>query len=160
MIPAVISKDCGQRCSATGTWKTCAFHFPHLQGLQSILRKGDWQVTSAVRSDGEIVAVWPGLRTKLYGVAIDVGSTTIAAHLCDLASGEVLSSAGQMNPQIRFGEDLMSRVSYIMMNEGGDIELTTVVREAINNLIMRGRCRCKRRRRMRLLKLQSLVIRS
>ncbi len=108
---------------------------PALQTLQTVLRKEDWQVTAAVRSDGEIVAVWPGLKTKLYGVAIDIGSTTIAAHLCDLASGEVLSSAGQMNPQIRFGEDLMSRVSYIMMNEGGETELTAVVREAINNLI-------------------------
>ena len=108
---------------------------PALQDLQSALRKGDWQVTTAIRHDGEIVAVWPGLRTKLYGISIDVGSTTIAAHLCDLASGEVLSSAGRMNPQIRFGEDLMSRVSYIMMNDGGEKELTAVVREAINELI-------------------------
>jgi len=108
---------------------------PALQGLQSALRQGNWQVTVAVRSDGEIVAIWPGLKTKLFGISIDIGSTTIAAHLCDLTSGEVLSSAGQMNPQIRFGEDLMSRVSYIMMNDGGEKELTAVVREAINNLI-------------------------
>jgi len=108
---------------------------PALRDLQSALRKNDWQVTAAVRSDGEIIAVWPGLVTKLYGVAIDVGSTTIAAHLCNLASGEVLTSAGRMNPQIRFGEDLMSRVSYIMMNEGGEVQLTAVVREAINDLI-------------------------
>jgi uncharacterized 2Fe-2S/4Fe-4S cluster protein (DUF4445 family) len=106
-----------------------------LQELQPALREGDWQVTAAIRSDGEIIAVWPGLKTKLYGVAIDVGSTTIAAHLCDLASGDVLTSAGQMNPQIRFGEDLMSRVSYIMMNDGGEIELTAVVRGTINNLV-------------------------
>jgi uncharacterized 2Fe-2S/4Fe-4S cluster protein (DUF4445 family) len=108
---------------------------PALQSLQTTLRKGDWQVTAAVRHDGEIVAVWPGLRTKLYGISVDIGSTTIAAHLCDLASGEVLSSAGRMNPQIRFGEDLMSRVSYIMMNDGGETELTAVVREAINELV-------------------------
>jgi len=108
---------------------------PTLQTLQPALRKNDWQLTTAIRSDGEIIAVWPGLRTKLYGVAIDVGSTTIAANLCDIASGEVLTSAGCMNPQIRFGEDLMSRVSYIMMNEGGEVSLTAVVREAINELI-------------------------
>ena len=108
---------------------------PALQGLQNALRKGDWQVTAAIRHDGEIVAIWPGLRTKLYGISIDIGSTTIAAHLCDLASGDVLASAGQMNPQIRFGEDLMSRVSYVMMNDGGEKELTTVVRDAINNLV-------------------------
>ena len=69
-------------------------------------------------------ALWPGFHERAYGLAVDIGSTTIAAHLCDLASGEVVASAGMMNPQIRFGEDLMSRVSYVMMNPGGDKELT------------------------------------
>ena len=63
--------------------------------------------------------VWPGFHDKVYGLAFDVGSTTIAGHLCDLSSGEVVASVGLMNPQIRFGEDLMSRVSYVMMNPGG-----------------------------------------
>jgi len=108
---------------------------PTLQSLQSVLRSGEWKVTVAVRSDGEIIALWPGLKTKLFGIAIDIGSTTIAAHLCDLTSGDVLASAGQMNPQIRFGEDLMSRVSYIMMNPGGEQELTSVVRNGINEII-------------------------
>jgi uncharacterized 2Fe-2S/4Fe-4S cluster protein (DUF4445 family) len=67
-------------------------------------------------------------------VAVDVGSTTIAAHLCDLASGDVVASASLMNPQIRFGEDLMSRVSYVMMNPEGADEMTAVIREALNGL--------------------------
>jgi uncharacterized 2Fe-2S/4Fe-4S cluster protein (DUF4445 family) len=104
------------------------------QGLQKCLREGDWKVTVAIHNGNEIIAVWPGLRQRLHGMAVDVGSTTIAAQLCDLGSGEVLASAGRMNPQIRFGEDLMSRVSYIMMNEGGERELTRVVREAIDGL--------------------------
>ena len=73
--------------------------------------------------------------TPLSGVAIDVGSTTVAGHLCDLSTGEVLATAGMMNPQIRFGEDLMSRVSYVMMNPGGDKELTACIRAALNDLI-------------------------
>jgi uncharacterized 2Fe-2S/4Fe-4S cluster protein (DUF4445 family) len=105
------------------------------QSLQAALREGSWQVTAAIRDGGEIIAVWPGFRDRLFGIAVDVGSTTIAAHLCDLASGDVLASAGRMNPQIRFGEDLMSRVSYVMMNPGGEAELTAVVRHAINELI-------------------------
>jgi len=109
---------------------------PHvLVGLQDNLREGKWYVTVAVREGREIVGVWPGLKDRLLGVAVDVGSTTIAAHLCDLATGEVLGSAGLMNPQIRFGEDLMSRVSYVMLNEGGDTEMTRAVREALNTLI-------------------------
>lgn len=106
-----------------------------LPGLQATLREGNWKVTVAVRNRVEIAAVWPGLKRAVYGVAIDIGSTTIAAHLCNLASGEVLASGGMMNPQIRFGEDLMSRVSYVMMHPEGAQEMTSVVRKGINELL-------------------------
>ena len=101
--------------------------------LQKTLRRGDWKVTVAVRAE-KLIAVWPGFRDLALGLAFDVGSTTIAGHLCDLFSGAVLASAGRMNPQIGFGEDLMSRVSYVMMNEGGEKQLTEVVRQALNEL--------------------------
>jgi uncharacterized 2Fe-2S/4Fe-4S cluster protein (DUF4445 family) len=110
----------------------CDLHV--VQGLQTSLRQGGWKVTVAVHDGTTIVAVWPGFRDKVFGMAVDLGSTTIAAHLCDLASGEVVASVGRMNPQIRFGEDLMSRVSYIMMNPGGEKDLTDAVRGAINEL--------------------------
>ncbi len=106
-----------------------------LRTLQPMLRKGQWSVTVAVREGRDIVAVWPGFRDKAYGAAIDIGSTTIAGHLCDLTTGEVLASAGVMNPQIRFGEDLMSRVSYAMLNSGGDKEMTAAVRAALDDLL-------------------------
>ena len=80
-------------------------------------------------------AIWPGFRDVALGVAFDVGSTTVAGHLCDLATGDVLASAGAMNPQIRFGEDLMSRVSYVMMNPGSQADLTRAVRACLNELI-------------------------
>jgi len=105
-----------------------------LQGLQRALRDGGWKVTVAVHRGQVLTTVWPGFHDKAYGFAVDVGSTTVAAHLCDLSSGEVVASSGVMNPQIRFGEDLMSRVSYVMMNPGGDKEMTSAVREAINVL--------------------------
>ena len=106
-----------------------------LRGLQKTLRKGEWKVTVAVRKGHDIVAIYPGLIETAYGVAVDIGSTTIAAHLSDLYNGETLASAGLMNPQIRFGEDLMSRVSYVMMNPGGEIEMTDAVRAALDDLI-------------------------
>lgn len=114
---------------------------PILTKLQPALRKGGWQVTVALHQDhsggaARILDIWPGLAEGgLYGLAIDLGSTTIAAHLCDLSDGTVLASSGVMNPQIRFGEDLMSRVSYAMMNPGGDQEMTRSVREALNGLV-------------------------
>ncbi|MDH3779102.1 MAG: 2Fe-2S iron-sulfur cluster-binding protein, partial [Gammaproteobacteria bacterium] len=103
--------------------------------LQAALVAGKRQVTVAVRNGKHIIAVWPGFRDTLYGIAFDVGSTTVAAHLCNLASGEVIASAGRMNPQIRYGEDLMSRVSYVMMNPGGEAKLIEAVRAAMNELV-------------------------
>ena len=106
-----------------------------LPDLQALLRDGQWRVTAAVLAEQRVVALWPGLQERLYGVALDIGSTTLSAHLCDLATGDVLAGAGRMNPQIRFGEDLMSRVSWVMMHPGGESELTAAVREAVNGLI-------------------------
>ncbi len=105
-----------------------------LQTLQPALRADAWAVTVAVHDAKQIIGIWPGLHEKAFGLAVDVGSTTIAAHLCDLQSGEVVASAGLMNPQIRFGEDLMSRVSYSMMNPGGAVLMTAAVREALSGL--------------------------
>ncbi|MER2509091.1 ASKHA domain-containing protein [Amaricoccus sp.] len=119
-----------------------------LQMLQPALRKGGWTVTCAVyRGEpgrSQILHVWPGFyEGSIFGLAIDLGSTTIAGHLCDLVTGEVLASTGMMNPQIRFGEDLMSRVSYAMMNPGGAAEMTRAVRQAMNALV--GQCAAEAR---------------
>ncbi|WP_339951862.1 ASKHA domain-containing protein [uncultured Albimonas sp.] len=114
---------------------------PLLHRLQKALREGEWKVTAAVHTPAEgapprILEVWPGLREKpVWGAAIDLGSTTIACHLANLQTGEVGASGGVMNPQIRFGEDLMSRVSYSMMNPGGAEEMTKAVRKALADLL-------------------------
>jgi len=107
-----------------------------LKTLQPVLAAGKRAITVAVHKNQQIIALWAGFHEKAYGVAVDVGSTTIAAHLCDLASGEVLTSASTMNPQIRFGEDLMSRVSYVMMHPEGADEMTVVIRQALNRLFV------------------------
>ena len=112
-----------------------------LAQVNRAIDKGDGGATIAIKRSevdgvaGNIVAAWPGFVETIFGIAIDIGSTTVAGHLIDLTTGEVMSSSGVMNPQIRFGEDLMSRVSYVMMNKGGEKELTTVIRNAINELV-------------------------
>jgi len=108
---------------------------PVLFGLQTTLRKGNWQVTVAVYKKSWVIAVWPGFKQDAYGIAMDIGSTTIAANLINLTNGDVVATDGIMNPQIRFGEDLMSRVSYVMMNAAGAADLTSTVREGVNKLI-------------------------
>jgi uncharacterized 2Fe-2S/4Fe-4S cluster protein (DUF4445 family) len=114
---------------------------PHLiPDVQKILRKGNWGVTAAIHRDMDssrpfIVGLWPDLKNEAYGIACDIGSTTIAMHLVSLLSGRIVGSTGTSNPQIRFGEDLMSRVSYVMMNPDGREAMTIAVRDAINGLI-------------------------
>ena len=111
-----------------------------MRKLQPVLRKGEWKATVILHRDhrggaAQVLDILPGFdEGALLGLAIDLGSTTIAAHLVDLRDGSVLASSGLMNPQIRFGEDLMSRVSYVMMNPGGDAEMTGAVRLALNSL--------------------------
>lgn len=131
-LKAVLEKDWG--------WKDLLIA-PHLiPQIQSILRKGEWGVTAAIHRDMDssrpfIVGLWPGLKNEAYGIACDIGSTTIAMHLVSLLSGRIVGSSGASNPQIRFGEDLMSRVSYVMMNPDGREAMTKAVREAVNGLI-------------------------
>ena len=120
--------------------KDLTFDLPFLQRLSAAMRSGeayggDWKGTVAIREEREAIAVWPQFRDRIFGVAFDVGTTTIAGHLCDLQTGEVLSSAGMMNPQIRFGEDLMSRISYLQQNEGQAPTLTAAVRSALSDLV-------------------------
>ena len=110
-----------------------------LQRLSAAMRAGetyggDWKGTVAVREGRDLVAVWAGFKEHVYGLAIDVGTTTIAGHLCNLETGEVVASSGMMNPQIRFGEDLMSRISYLQQNEGQAPALTAAVQGAIREL--------------------------
>jgi uncharacterized 2Fe-2S/4Fe-4S cluster protein (DUF4445 family) len=124
---------------------------PHLiPQIQKIMRTtlpeqppvapGKWGVTAAIHRDMDssrpfIIGLFPGLKNEAYGIACDIGSTTIAMHLVSLLSGRIAASSGTSNPQIRFGEDLMSRVSYVMMNPDGREAMTKAVREAVNTLI-------------------------
>jgi len=116
--------------------------FHVLCDVQKTLRQGNWAVTVAIHHDEEedaarIIALWPGLKNEAYGLACDIGSTTIAMHLVSLLSGRVVASAGAPNPQIRFGEDLMSRVSYVMLNPDGRQAMTKAVRLEISRLVDR-----------------------
>ncbi len=106
-----------------------------LRTLQERLRGSGFRVTAAVHEGRRLIGLHSGFHDRALGLAVDIGSTTLAAHLCDLSTGLVLASGGRMNPQIRFGEDLMSRVSYAMMNPQGAPEMTDAVRRALDELI-------------------------
>jgi uncharacterized 2Fe-2S/4Fe-4S cluster protein (DUF4445 family) len=105
-----------------------------LPPLESALREANRALTLVIWNGREVIAVYPGYRENLYGLAVDIGSTTIAGHLCNLRTGEVVATASMMNPQVRYGDDIMSRVSYSMMNEDGTDKMQRAVIKALNQI--------------------------
>jgi uncharacterized 2Fe-2S/4Fe-4S cluster protein (DUF4445 family) len=90
---------------------------PVLISLSDQLRKNKWKVRLAVSQD-EVIAVLPFQKT-LFGIAADIGTTKIAVYLFDLSTGLVVEKTGEMNPQIAYGEDIISRISYTMQHPDG-----------------------------------------
>ena len=109
--------------------------FNLLRGLQPLIHECKGCLTVAIRDQKEIVAIYPQGKHQIIGAAIDIGSTTLALYIYDLKNAKLVYESSAMNPQIRFGEDLMSRVSYVMMNKGGDKKLTTAVRTKITEML-------------------------
>ena len=114
--------------------KNLQIDLPVLQKLQKTIRDGKWKVTVLVWGEKEVFDIQPGFKEGLYGVAVDVGSTTIAAFLVDLRTGEILATSSMMNPQVSYGEDLMSRISFAMNRPDGLKKMNTAVIDAINTL--------------------------
>jgi uncharacterized 2Fe-2S/4Fe-4S cluster protein (DUF4445 family) len=106
-----------------------------LPEIQPALAKGNRDVTVTVFDGGEVVRIQPGFHDEIYGVAVDVGTTTVALHLCHLRTGEVLSTVSRMNPQVPYGEDLMSRVSYAMVNADGTERMHRAIIDGLNEMI-------------------------
>ncbi|MFZ5632550.1 MAG: ASKHA domain-containing protein [Bacillota bacterium] len=102
--------------------------------LPDAVRDGNWCVTATVWNDREIIRVEPGLAERCVGLAVDIGTTTVAAYLCDLRSGEVLVVDSMMNPQVRYGEDVLSRITYHMMNEDGLEKMHNAIIDGVNTL--------------------------
>ncbi|HNS39942.1 MAG TPA: ASKHA domain-containing protein, partial [Promineifilum sp.] len=109
-----------------------------LRRLQAALRRGDWAVTVTLWHDREVIDIQPGYKEGVYGLAVDIGSTTVVGHLCDLRTGELLATESAMNPQVTYGEDLMSRVSYAMSNSSGLNKMHSAIIETLNSLASRA----------------------
>ena len=103
--------------------------------MQPLIHETKGNLTVAIRDNKQIVAAYPQGKLQVFGAAIDIGSTTLALYVYDLKDGKLVYESSAMNPQIRFGEDLMSRVSYVMMNKGGDEKLTIAVRTKITEML-------------------------
>lgn len=106
-----------------------------LRSLSRTLRSSEWEITVSIWMDKEIIRIRPGSNYSGYGFAFDIGTTTIAGYLCDLGTGKVVDTYSTMNPQVRYGEDVVSRISYHMGNPGGLARMSSDIISAVNGLI-------------------------
>src|SRR6266508_6291985 len=106
-----------------------------LRSLSGTLRQANWDVTVSVWQDKEVIQVQPGYVEESYGAAVDIGSTTVARCLCDLRTGEILAAESEMNPQIVYGEDIMSRIQYTIEHVDGLAKLHKAVIDTLNKLL-------------------------
>lgn len=111
---------------------------PILKELSQILRAADWKVTVSVWNDREIIRINPNLNDAKYGIAVDIGTTTVVGYLTDLKTGRVVAVEAMMNPQVAFGEDVMSRISYAMSREDGLEKLNNAIIDGLNQLIKKA----------------------
>lgn len=109
-----------------------------LRTLSATLRQADWRVTISIRDDHEVVRVEPGYTEYVYGAAVDIGTTTVALYLCDLASGEIVAAESAMNAQIAYGEDVMSRIQFSISQPDGLTTLHKSIIKTLNQLLVRA----------------------
>ena len=115
--------------------KNLSIDYQALMALQEIIRQGEWKLTVSVWQDKEVIRVEPGFAQKGYGLAVDVGTTTIAGYLCDITDGKLIATASMMNPQVIYGEDVMSRICYTMTNTEGLEQLNQAILDGLNGIV-------------------------
>jgi uncharacterized 2Fe-2S/4Fe-4S cluster protein (DUF4445 family) len=116
-------------------WFDLTIDYQCLRTLSSTLREAKWNVTVSVWQEKEVIEVQPGYVEDSYGAAVDIGSTTVALYLCNLRTGELLAAESEMNPQIVYGEDVMSRIQYSIEHKDGLEKLHKAVIATLNKLL-------------------------
>jgi uncharacterized 2Fe-2S/4Fe-4S cluster protein (DUF4445 family) len=116
-------------------WFDFTVDYTCLKTLSSTLREAKWNVTVSVWQDKEVISVQPGYHEESYGAAVDIGSTTVALYLCNLRTGEMLAAESEMNPQIVYGEDVMSRIQYTIEHPDGLEKLHKAIIATLNKLL-------------------------
>jgi uncharacterized 2Fe-2S/4Fe-4S cluster protein (DUF4445 family) len=137
-IQMILEKQCGL--------KDLTVDYQVLVNLQETVRQSKWKVTISVWQDREIIRVEPGKIDKCYGLAVDIGTTTVAGYLCDLVSGDVVATDSMMNPQVAYGEDVMSRITYSVKHKDGLKQLNSAIIKGLNQIAGRTAARANIKR--------------
>jgi len=123
-----------------------AIDYPVLHRLQNVIRQENWKVTVSVWMNSEVIKVEPGFVEKAYGLAVDIGTTTVAVYLCDLDTGGVVTTASMINPQVAYGEDVITRISYSMTHEDGLRSMNRAIIKSLNQLTGRAAAKARIKR--------------
>jgi len=115
-----------------------AIDYQALRSLQGVIRRGNWKVTVSLWMNREVIGVEPGVVEKGYGLAVDIGTTTVAAYLCSLSTGDVIATDSMMNPQVAYGEDVIARINYSMTHKDGLEVMNQAIVKGINKLAGRA----------------------
>ncbi len=141
LLPPDLTDPRGDYERLAATLAEC-YHLPRptidhtvLRELPGVLRQGNWQATAALWLEREIVAIYPGEVEEAYGLAVDIGSTTVAAYLCSLSAGTVIAAESAMNPQVAYGEDVIARITYATEHPDGLESLRGAIIGCLNGLI-------------------------
>ena len=116
-----------------------AIDYQALRSLQGVIRRGNWKITVSLWMNREVIGVEPGVVEKEgYGLAVDIGTTTVAAYLCGLSTGDVIATDSMMNPQVAYGEDVIARINYSMTHKDGLEVMNQAIVKGINKLAGRA----------------------
>ena len=115
--------------------KDLTLDYQALITMQEKVRLSEWKVTVSVWRDREVIKIEPGRVEKAYGLAVDIGTTTVAGYLCSLTDGRLVATASMMNPQVVYGEDVMSRISYTITHADGLEHMNKAIVEGLNGIL-------------------------
>jgi uncharacterized 2Fe-2S/4Fe-4S cluster protein (DUF4445 family) len=114
-------------------FRNIRIELPVLMNISNVLRANKWSIRAVLRQ-GEVIALLPkGM--GIFGISVDIGTTKLALYLVDLSTGEVVDKVGEMNPQIAYGEDVVSRIAYVTQNDDGRETLQNALISSLNLLV-------------------------
>lgn len=115
---------------AEESFQDTRIELPVLEVLSDIIRKYKWSARFVLR-EKEVIGILPS-GAEIFGISVDIGTTKIAVYLVNLSSGEIVGKVGEMNPQIAYGEDIISRISFSMEHKDGREQLQKAIAETLN----------------------------
>lgn len=107
-----------------------------MKQLPSILRKSNWETTVTIWGKKKIIRVEPReTLARNYGIALDIGTTTVVGYLVELNTGKLLEASSILNPQVKYGEDVITRITFAIQDPDGLKKLNESIIRGVNGIV-------------------------